>query len=325
MDISDERKIELLRTMKRIRTFDETCQKLFVAGRIPGALHCYTGEEAIATGVCKVLEPSDYILSNHRGHGHLIAKGGEFKYMLAELFGKETGYCKGIGGSMHLASVKHGILGANGIVGAGICIAAGVGFSINYQQTDQVVVCFFGDGGISTGFFHEGLNFASIRKAPVVFVCENNLYSISMTSRRATGLDKLSQRAVSYNMPGETVDGNDVLAVYESAHSAVDRARAGKGPTLLEYITYRWRGHHAGEAGDGLFYRTKREVESWKAKDPIENFQKTLLKDKIINNEGIKKFDEEIQQEMDNAIDFANNSPYPEDESLYKSVFVKKE
>ncbi|UCB46312.1 MAG: thiamine pyrophosphate-dependent dehydrogenase E1 component subunit alpha [Spirochaetota bacterium] len=325
MQISDKNNIELLRTMKRIRTFDETCQKLFVAGRIPGALHCYTGEEAIATGVCKVLEPSDYILSTHRGHGHLIAKGGEFKYMLAELFGKSTGYCKGMGGSMHLASVKHGILGANGIVGGGICIAAGVGFSIKYQGTDQVVVCFFGDGGISTGFFHEGLNLASIHNAPVVFVCENNLYSISMTSKRATGLDKLSTRAVSYNMPGETVDGNDILAVYESAYNAIERARAGKGPTLLEYITYRWRGHHAGEAGDGLFYREKKELESWKTKDPIRRYQALLLKEGKITEEKIEKMEMDIQQEMDDAIEFANNSPYPKAESIIELSMLKKE
>ena len=265
--ISSKVKIEMLKIMKRIRAFDENCQILFVSGYIPGALHCYTGEEAIATGVCKNLTDRDYILSTHRGHGHLIAKGGEFKYMLAELFGKKTGYCKGIGGSMHIASIKHGILGANGIVGGGICISGGVGFSIKYRETNQVVVCFFGDGAVTTGGFHEGLNFAAIHKLPVIFVCENNLYSISMTQDRAINVKNISIMSKSYNMPGETVDGNDILKVYKSASKAIKRARSGDGPTLLEYVTYRWRGHHAGEQGDGLFYRTEEELNNWKKKD----------------------------------------------------------
>jgi len=322
MEISNRKKTEMLRIMKRIRTFDETCQSLFVSGYIPGSLHCYTGEEAIAAGVCSNLRKDDYILSNHRGHGHLIAKGGEFKFMLAELFGKKTGYCKGIGGSMHLASLELGILGANGIVGGGICIASGVGFSIKYQNLDKVVVCFFGDGAASNGVFHEGLNFASIHKAPVIFVCENNLYSISMKQKKATGVENISIRAAGYDMPGETIDGNDIIAVYESSAKAIERARSGKGPTLLEYKTYRWRGHYAGEPGDGLLYRDKEEIEMWKTKDPIKRFQENLINNKVLSINDISSMEKEIQEEMDKAIDFGNNSPYPEIEYLYKNVYV---
>ena len=325
MKTSKNTMVEMLRIMKRIRMFDEACHNLFVSGYIPGALHCYTGEEAIATGVCMNLKDTDYILSNHRGHGHLIAKGGELKYMMAELFGKKSGYCKGLGGSMHLASKSHGILGANGIVGGGICIASGVGFSINYRKTDQVVVCFFGDGAANTGFFHEGLNFASIQNAPVIFICENNLYSISMKQEEATKIGEISIRAKSYGMYGETVDGNDVLTVYKSSAKAIKRARLGKGPALLEYKTYRWRGHHAGEAEDGLFYRTKEEVDSWKKKDPIKRLQEYLLKNNIINNKNIKNMEGETKKDINDAIDFANESPYPELDYLYKNVYVEQE
>jgi pyruvate dehydrogenase E1 component alpha subunit len=322
MEPSKEKKIEMLKIMKRIRAFDENCQSLFVAGYIPGALHCYTGEEAIATGVCINLRNDDYILSNHRGHGHLIAKGGEFKYMLAELFGKKTGYCKGLGGSMHLASVKHGILGANGIVGGGICIASGVGFSINYQEKDNVVVCFFGDGAVSNGVFHEGLNFASIHKAPVIFICENNLYSISMQQEKATGVKDISIRALSYNMHGETVDGNDVTAVYNSTFKAIEKARSGEGPTLLECKTYRWRGHHAGEPGNGLFYRKKEELEFWKQRDPIKLFEMKIINENILNPVDIKNMENKIQSELDEAIEFAEKSPYPEINEMFKNIYV---
>ena len=322
MKISNETKIKMLKTMKRIRAFEENCQSLFVAGYIPGALHCYTGQEAVATGVCLNLRNDDYILSNHRGHGHLIAKGGEFKYMLAELYGKKTGYCKGLGGSMHIASVEHGILGANGIVGGGLCIASGVGFSIKYQDKDNVAVCFFGEGASNIGFFHEALNFASIHKAPVIFVCENNLYGISMSQSRATNIIDISIRATSYGIYGETADGNDVEAVYLAAAKAIDRARSGKGPSLLEFKTYRWGGHHAGEPGAGSLYRKKEEIEYWKEKEPIKFFEKRIIEGNILTIEDIKKMEDGIQFELDEAVEFAENSPYPEVDVMFQNIYV---
>jgi TPP-dependent pyruvate/acetoin dehydrogenase alpha subunit len=247
LDLSNEKLIEMYRTMKKIREFETKAAELFAEGSIPGFVHLYIGEEAVATGVCANLKDSDYITSTHRGHGHIIAKGGDLKYMFAELFGKATGYCKGKGGSMHIADADRGILGANGIVGAGHNIAVGAGLSAKYRGTDQVCVCFFGDGSTNQGTFHESLNLASIWKLPVIFVCENNLYGISMHQSRHQAIQDVADRAVAYNIPGVVVDGNDVLAVYEAAKEAIDRARNGQGPTLIECKTYRQRGHFEGD------------------------------------------------------------------------------
>ena len=288
MDLSNEKVIQMYRTMKRIREFESKAAELFAEGRIPGFVHLYIGEEAVATGVCANLKESDYITSTHRGHGHIIAKGGDLKYMFAELFGKETGYCKGKGGSMHIADADRGILGANGIVGAGHNIAVGAGLSAKYRGTDQVCVCFFGDGSTNQGTFHEALNMASIWKLPVIFVCENNLYGISMHQSRHQAIQDVADRAVAYNIPGVVVDGNDVLAVYEAAKEAIDRARSGQGPTLIECKTYRHRGHFEG---DPTIYRDPEEVNEWLQKDPIIRLREFMLDNNLLAEEDIKKID----------------------------------
>ncbi|NLY66398.1 MAG: pyruvate dehydrogenase (acetyl-transferring) E1 component subunit alpha [Tissierellia bacterium] len=309
----------MYRTMKRIREFETKAAELFAEGRIPGFVHLYIGEEAVATGVCANLKDSDYITSTHRGHGHIIAKGGDLKYMFAELFGRETGYCKGKGGSMHIADADRGILGANGIVGAGHNIAVGAGLSAKYRDTDQVCVCFFGDGSTNQGTFHEALNMASIWKLPVIFVCENNLYGISMHQSRHQAIQDVADRAVAYNMPGVVVDGNDVLAVYEAAKEAVDRARNGQGPTLIECKTYRHRGHFEG---DPTVYRDEEEVKEWLQKDPIPRLVEFMLDNNVVTEEEIKKIDEEIAAEIKEAIKFAEESPFPPVEAAVEDIYT---
>lgn len=319
MDLSNEKLIQMYRTMKRIREFETKAAELFAEGRIPGFVHLYIGEEAVATGVCANLKDSDYITSTHRGHGHIIAKGGDLKYMFAELFGRETGYCKGKGGSMHIADADRGILGANGIVGAGHNIAVGAGLSAKYRDTDQVCVCFFGDGSTNQGTFHEALNMASIWKLPVIFVCENNLYGISMHQSRHQAIQDVADRAVAYNMPGVVVDGNDVLAVYEAAKEAVDRARNGQGPTLIECKTYRHRGHFEG---DPTVYRDEDEVKEWLQKDPIPRLVEFMLDNNVVTEEEIKKIDEEIAAEIKEAIKFAEESPFPPVEAAVEDIYT---
>ncbi len=322
MSISNETKVEMLRAMLKIRVFEERIQELYHAGYIPGSMHLSTGQEAVPVGICMNLRKDDYLLSSHRGHGHVIAKGGEYKFMMAELYGKRTGYCKGKGGSMHFANREIGILGTNGIVGAGIPIATGVGFSSKYLQNDRITVCIFGDGAANTGAFHEGINFASVLKVPVVFVIENNQYAISVPRKLSDCLESLSIRAESYAIPGTTVDGNDVLTVYENAQKAVESARSGKGPTLIECKTYRWHGHHAGEPRDGLVYRTKEEIESWKEKCPIKRLKKVLLHEEVLKEDDITAMEEEFNTELDAAIQYAEESPYPEVAELYEDVYI---
>ncbi len=267
------------------------------------------------------LRADDYLQSSHRGHGHVLAKGGEFKPMMAELFGKTTGYCKGRGGSMHFACIEKNILGTNGIVGAGVPIAAGVGYAIKYKGSDQIVACFMGDGAANTGAFHEGINFASVVDAPVLYIIENNQWAISVPRKWSDRLENLSQRAVSYNIPGETVDGNDVLAVYETANKAIKDIRAGKGPILIECKTYRWKGHHAGEPAS-LQYRDPKEIEAWMKKCPIKKLQKVLLEEKVINETEISEMMKKIDQELDVAVEFAKKSQLPEPASLLDNLYV---
>lgn len=324
MEISNETKIEMLRGMLRIRMFEEKIQELYLAGYIPGSMHLSTGQEAIPVGFCMNLRQDDYLLSSHRGHGHVLAKGGEYKYMMAELYGKETGYCKGKGGSMHFANIEIGILGTNGIVGGGICIATGVGFSSKYLKSERITACFFGDGAANTGAFHEGLNFAAVLKVPVIFIIENNQYAISVPRKLSDCLTDLSIRASSYGMPGETVDGNDVIAVYSAAKRAVLRARSGEGPTLIECKTYRWHGHHAGEARDGLIYRSQEEIDTWKKRDPIKRLKNALLTEGIISDRDIEEMGRGFQQELEEAIAFASDSPYPGESDLLKDVYVEE-
>ncbi|MGJ8769797.1 pyruvate dehydrogenase (acetyl-transferring) E1 component subunit alpha [Clostridium botulinum] len=311
--------VEMYKTMLKIRKFEQVAMNTFAEGKIPGFVHLYIGEEAVATGVCANLKDSDYITSTHRGHGHILAKGGDLKFMMAELFGKATGYCKGKGGSMHIADATKGILGANGIVGAGHNIAVGAGLSAQYRGTDQVCVCFFGDASTNQGTFHESLNMASVWKLPVVFVCENNLYGISMSQNRHQAIKDVADRGVAYNVPGIVVDGNDVFAVYEAAKEAIKRAREGKGPTLIECKTYRHRGHFEG---DPCVYKPTEEQEEWIAKDPIPRFEKYLVENEILTEEKLKEVQNKVESQIDEAVDFANNSPYPELESVLEDVYT---
>ena len=322
MEIDAQTFLSLYRVMLTIRRFEERVQDLYARGFIPGLAHLYIGEEAVAAGVCANLREDDYITSTHRGHGHVIAKGAELKYMMAELFGRETGYCKGKGGSMHIADMGKGILGANGIAGGGLPIAVGAGLSIKHRKTQQVVVSFFGDGASNNGVFHESLNFASLHKLPVVFVCENNQYGISVHQKRHQPIEDIAIRATSYNIPGVVVDGNDVTAVYKETYKAVKRARAGEGPTLIECKTYRWRGHHEGDPNQGARYRTKEEIEEWKKKCPIKRLEEKLLGEKIATKSTLEEIEKEIQREIDEAVEFAEKSPFPELQDIYEDVYV---
>ncbi|AKL94007.1 pyruvate dehydrogenase E1 component subunit alpha [Clostridium aceticum] len=319
MNLSNDKVIEIYNQMLKIRKFEEKAMKLFAEGEIPGFVHLYIGEEAVATGVCANLTEADYITSTHRGHGHILAKGGNLKEMMAELYGKATGYCKGKGGSMHIADATKGILGANGIVGAGHNLAVGAGITAQYNGTDQVCVCFFGDASTNQSTFHEALNLASIWKLPVVFVCENNLYGISMSQSRHQAIQDVSDRAVAYNMPGVTVDGNDVFAVYEAANEAIKRARNGQGPTLVECKTYRHRGHFEG---DPTSYRSSEELAEWLQKDPLERLEKHMLANKVITPEALEGLNKDVNQQIAEAVEFAGNSPYPALESAVEDIYT---
>lgn len=319
MSLSNEKIIEMYRTMLKIRKFEEKARDLFAEGKIPGFVHLYIGEEAVATGVCANLNENDYITSTHRGHGHIIAKGGQLNEMMAELFGKATGYCKGKGGSMHIADATKGILGANGIVGAGHNLAVGAGISAQYLGNEQVCVCFFGDGSTNQSTFHEALNLASIWKLPVVFVCENNLYGISMSQGRHQSIEDVSDRAVAYNMPGITVDGNDVFAVNEAANEAIKRARNGQGPTLIECKTYRHRGHFEG---DPVNYRPEGELEEWLKKDPIKRHEQFLLENRILSPDAIESIRKDVDRQITDAVNFAEKSPYPPVEAAVFDVYT---
>ena len=318
MALEKEQLLDMYRTMVRIRHFEEKVVDEFAAGRIVGFVHLYIGEEAVAVGACANLGDDDYITSTHRGHGHLISKGGKTERMMAELFGKKTGYCKGKGGSMHIADVDIGILGANGIVGAGIPIAAGAALSAKLRGTAQVAICFFGDGASNTTRFHEGINLASAWKLPVVYVCENNMYAISVPQSHHQNIADIADRATAYGIPGVVVDGNDVIAVYEAVGEAVARARRGEGPTLIECKTYRHRGHFEG---DPTPYRTKEEVDKWKKKDPISRFKDKLTEMGVLAEKEADRIDQEMKEEIERAVKFAEESPLPEPEETLEDVF----
>jgi TPP-dependent pyruvate/acetoin dehydrogenase alpha subunit len=277
------------------------------------------GQEASAVGSILALRAEDYILSTHRGHGHCIAKGADINLMMAEFLGKETGYCRGRGGSMHIADMQGRNLGANGVVGGGIPLAVGVGLSLQMRATGEVVMCFFGDGAANQGAFHEALNMAAIWHLPVVYVCENNQYGMSMSTQRAFNIDHISQRADSYGIPGVTVDGNDILAVYDAASEAVKRARSGGGPTLVECVTYRWKGH---SKSDQELYRTKEEIEAWKRKDPIKRFRGLLVSEGILDEEEVSKIEEEASRTIAAALEFAKSSPEPDVDTTLEGVYA---
>ena len=316
---SKEKLLEMYRKMLEIRQFEEKVYELYGQNLVPGTIHLYVGQEAVAVGVCANLRREDYVVSTHRGHGHCIAKGADLKRVMAEILGKKTGYCKGKGGSMHIADFNVGILGATGVVGAGIPIAVGAGLSIKLRGTDQVVACFFGDGASNQGTFHEGVNMAAIWKLPVLFVCENNLYAMGTRQSRVMLIENISERAAAYGIPGVTVDGNDVLAVYEAAREAVERAKRGEGPTLIECKTYRHKGH---SRMDPATYRPKEEVEYWLKKDPIPRFKGKLLEMGILTEEEAKGIEEQVSREIKEAVKFALESPYPEPEEALKDVYA---
>lgn len=323
MKSNKEFKTQLYRTMVRIRRFEEKLIELKARGLIPGVLHLYIGEDATATGTCAALRQDDYITSTHRGHGHCIAKGGDISRMMAELYGRSTGYCRGKGGSMHIADINLGILGANGIVSAGMPIAGGAALSIKMQGTDQAVVCFFGDGAANQGAFHESLNMAALWKLPVVYVCENNQYAISTAQSRSSSIRDVYLRKDAYGMHGCTVDGNDVMAVYEAAQQAVEQARGGEGPTLMECKTYRWRGHYEGEADRMYTYRTDQEIEEWMRRCPIERFRIKLLEEGILGKDDFDKMEHDIQKEIEEAVQFAESSPFPDPEDALTGLYVE--
>ncbi|WP_092225988.1 thiamine pyrophosphate-dependent enzyme [Desulforhopalus singaporensis] len=321
MTMDSKKLIELLETMLRIRHFEEEVGDLAARRKILGSVHLYIGEEAVAAGVCANLRQNDFITSTHRGHGHCIAKGGEFRFMMAELFGKTTGYCQGKGGSQHIANFDLGILGANGIVGGGMPIASGAGLSIKMRDTNQVAVCFFGDGCCNNGVFHESLNLASVWNLPVVYVCENNQYALSVPVKQSSLIQDYYLRKDAYGIRGCKVDGNDVIAVYEASKEAVERARKGEGPSLIECKTYRWRGHYEGEFDRHYTYRTKKEIEEWIEKCPIAQFKGYLIENNIITQEKIDQLEKEIQRELLEAVAFAEDSPAPKPEDALAGLF----
>ncbi len=317
--LSKKDKMDLFRTMFRIRTFETNVEKLFLAGQIPGFVHLYIGEEAVGTGVIANLRKDDYITSTHRGHGHVLAKGADASRAMAELFGKKTGYCKGKGGSMHIADFSVGMLGANGIVGGGYNIAAGAAMSIQIRKTDQVAVCFFGDGASNRGTFHEAMNWSAVFKLPVIFVNENNQYASTTPSKYGVSVANVSDRAAAYGIPGIGCDGNNVTEVYEAAKWCIERARAGEGPSLLEAKTYRIKGHFVG---DPEKYRQKAEVKEWIEKhDPIKQYRELLLKEKISTDKAFSEIEKEEEKNIADAIEFAEKSDYPDPEDAMDDLF----
>jgi pyruvate dehydrogenase E1 component alpha subunit len=318
-DIAPATLVEIFRKVVLIREFEEKVFDLFGKNLIPGTLHLYTGQEATAAGVCQALEPRDLVQSTHRGHGHCLAKGADLNRMMAELFGKATGYCKGKGGSMHITDFSVGIIGATGVVASGLPLAVGAALSATMRKSGQVVACFFGDGASNNGSFHESLNLASLWKLPVVFVCENNLYAMGTRISKAMVLEDVAARAPAYAMPGAVADGNDGVAVYRAALEAVARARSGGGPTLLECKTYRHRGH---SRFDPAKYRPAREVESWLARDPVRVMRARLLEAGALDEAGAEAIVGDIRLAVEASARFAQDSPDPDPASATEDVFA---
>jgi pyruvate dehydrogenase E1 component alpha subunit len=310
---------QALLTMWQIRRFEEAVDDLFARGLMHGTMHLSIGQEAVATGACLALTRTDLITSTHRGHGHCIAKGAQLDRMMAELLAKETGYCRGRGGSMHIADVDTGNLGANGIVGGGIPIAAGAALAQKLRNTDNVAVSFFGDGATNEGAFHEGLNLAAVWSLPAIFICENNGYGMSMSSSLSMAVPRVSDRAAAYGMPGVTVDGNDVQAVFDAVTEAVARARAGGGPTLIEALTYRHKGH---SKSDQNLYRTREEIDAWRAKDPIGRFETALLEANTLSQEDLDAVRVEVRDAIRAAIKAGNEAAPSRADELMSGVYA---
>jgi TPP-dependent pyruvate/acetoin dehydrogenase alpha subunit len=318
--ISKEELLRLYRIMLTIRRFEERVLIDYHSGAIPGIVHSYIGQEAVATGVCTNLRRDDRIISNHRGHGHCIAKGADLNRMMAEIYGRKTGYCKGKGGSMHIADFAIGMLGANGIVAGGLPIAAGAAIAAQLEGGDKVVVLFFGDGASNEGEFHEVLNLAAIWKLPLIFACENHGYGVNTPVKAATGLQHISKRATGgYGIPSAVIDGNNILAVYEITERALARVRAGRGPVFLEFITYRWRGHYEAPGLPDL--RPVEEIEAWKRKCPVTRFERILLKNGIAKKQALEEINAQVMRQIQAAVDYALASPLPAPEDALEDVF----
>lgn len=319
VDMSKEKLIDLYRQMWSIRFFEEKVDEFFAKGQIHGTTHLCVGQEASAVGSIAVLDEEDKITSTHRGHGHCIAKGADVNKMMAELFAKSTGYCKGKGGSMHIADVDKGNLGANGIVGGGIPLAVGSALTSHMKKLGYVTVCFFGDGATNEGSFHEAVNLASVWDLPVVFICENNQYGMSGSVKEMVNVENISDRSQAYGIPGVTVDGNDIVEMMNVTNEAVKRARNGEGPTLIEALTYRWKGH---SKSDAKLYRTKEEEQEWREKDPIKRYREKLINSGIFTEEEADAIRAEMKKAIEESVVFAEESPSPTLEDLLTDVYA---
>lgn len=320
MNLSKNNMVDIYEVMILIRKFEERLVKCFLDGSLAGYVHPYNGQEAIAAGVCANLKISDYITSNHRGHGHVIAKGSNVKYIMAELFGKVTGYCNGRGGSMHVTDISMGVIGQNGIVGASMPIALGAGFACKYKNSDNVSVAFFGDGAANRGTFHEALNLAAAFNLPVIFVCENNLYGATTHQSITSRIKDIGVRSTAYGIPGDIVNGNDVLEVYEASKRAIELARKGEGPSLLEFKTWRQKGHFIVEA---VRYRNSKEHMDWLKKDPILAYEKNLISMNVVSKSELDSINERVDEIVENAVKFAVDSAYPDVCDILKHVYYE--
>jgi pyruvate dehydrogenase E1 component alpha subunit len=309
----------MLQKMCEIRYFEEKAEELYVRGLVHGTMHLSIGQEASPVGSIAALRPDDLIIHHHRGHGHTIAKGADIMLMMAEFLGKEPGYCRGRGGSMHIADIPGGNLGATGVVGSGIPTSVGIALALKMRHSDQVLLSYFGDGAANLGEFHESLNMAAIWKLPVVFICENNQYGMSGPAAKMSSVKPISVRAVAYGMPGATVDGNDVLAVYQAIGKAVEWARSGQGPSLVENVTYRWRGH---SKSDRNVYRTQEEIESWKQRCPIRQFKRVLQEAGVMNAEELESLDRDAKATIDRAAEEALTLPEPSPDNMEDEVYA---
>jgi pyruvate dehydrogenase E1 component alpha subunit len=318
--LSRERLLDLYYQMTLIRQFEEKAGEAYTLGKVGGFLHLYIGQEATGVGAISALRPTDYVVSTYREHGHAIAKGMEPRVVMAELYGKATGGSKGKGGSMHMFSAEKRLYGGQAIVGAHLVIAAGMGFGIEYQELDDVVLAMFGDGAVDEGAFHEGLNIAALWKLPVVYLCENNQYSMGMAVKKAWSVESLEPRAAAYGMPYVRVDGMDVLAVRQTVEAAAERARSGGGPTLIESVTYRFRGH---SISDPAQYRTREEEAQWKTnRDPLKVFEEKLKESGVARDEDLRASDDRAATAVEEAVTFADHSPFPAPDTLYDDVLV---
>ncbi|RBP44851.1 pyruvate dehydrogenase E1 component alpha subunit [Garciella nitratireducens DSM 15102] len=319
MNIDKHILIEIYKRMQQARAFDETLDKFFKKGIMHGTTHLSIGEEASGVASCMALNKEDFITSTHRGHSHAIGKGMELNKMMAELFGKITGYCKGKGGSMHTADIEKGNLGANGVVGGGFAIATGAALTQKMKKTGKIVLCFFGDGASNEGSFHESMNLASVWKLPVIFFCENNFYGMSTPIEKSMNIKDIAVRAKSYNIPSYIIDGNDAIEVYEITKKAAKYCREGNGPILIESKTYRYLGH---SKSDKNVYRTKEEIERWKKKDPIERLENYLIEKHIVTQEEIESIQKQVIKDIEEAVEYAKNSPEPSLDSLTEDVYA---